>query len=76
MAERSNLPKEISISRQSGLKAAIEICRLNGIQPKLTELFRLTDIVATDSLLSPDEEFRAQVKKVDEWIIKNRSKGS
>jgi len=70
--ERQNLSKELSISRQSGLKAAIEICRLNGIQPKLRELLRLTDIIATDSLLTPDEEFRTQVKKVDEWLVKNR----
>jgi hypothetical protein len=72
MDERKNLERELSIARQSALKASIELCRLNGIQPKLTELFRLTDIIAVDCLLTPDEEFRTQVKKVDAWILKNR----
>jgi hypothetical protein len=72
MAERQNLSRELSISRQSGLKASIEICKLNGIQPTLRELFRLTDIIATDSLLTTDDEFKKEVEKADLWIKKMR----
>ena len=73
MEDRQNLSREISISRQSALKASIEICKMNGIQPTIRELFRLTDIIATDSLLTPNDEFKEEVKKCDKWISDKRT---
>ena len=64
-----NLSKDVSIVRQSGVKIALEFCKVHQITPTLRELFRLTDIFAQDALMLSDKDFRKQVKKVDEWII-------
>lgn len=67
--ERKNWSKEISIARQSGIKIALEFCKVHNIQPTLKELFRLTDVMAEDCLLTPDNKFKETVKKIDEWVI-------
>lgn len=72
MAERTNWSKEISIVRQSGVKIALEFCKVHNIQPTLKELFRLTDIFAEDCLLTPDEDFKKSVEKVDTWIAQKK----
>jgi len=70
--ERSNLIKDISIVRQSSVKISLEFCKVHGIKPSLKELLRLTDVFSEDALLSPDQEFKDTVNKVDEWV-KDRS---
>ena len=63
-----NLTREVSIARQSGIKIALEFCKIHGIEPTLKELFRLTDIFAQDALMLSDNEFKKDVKNVDNWI--------
>jgi hypothetical protein len=70
--ERTNLIKELSIARQSGIKIALEFCKVHGIKPTMRQLLKLTDLFAEDCLLSPDDDFNERVKKTDEWV-KDRS---
>jgi hypothetical protein len=72
--ERNNLIKDISIVRQSSIKIALEFCKVHGIQPTMKELIRLTDVFAEDSLLTPDDEFKKTVDKIDIWVISKKKK--
>ena len=64
----TNLSKDVSIVRQSGVKIALEFCKVHGIEPTLKELFRLTDIFAQDALVLHDNEFKTDIKNVDKWL--------
>lgn len=74
MAERINWSKDISIVRQSAIKISLEFCKAHGVAPSLKELLRLTDIFAEDALMSPDEEFKQSVVKIDKWIEEKKKK--
>lgn len=67
-----NLSKDVSIVRQSGVKIALEFCKVHGIEPSLKELFRLTDIFAQDALVLHDDEFKNDIKNVDKWVEKRK----
>ena len=75
MSERTNLTREISIARQSQSKLALEFCSIHGIKPTLVELMRLTDVLAESVLLSPDDEFKQTIKKIDDWVEKKKACG-
>jgi hypothetical protein len=70
--ERKNLEREISIARQSQSKLALELCSIHGIKPTLRELMRLTDVLAESVLLTPDDEFKETIKKIDEWMASKK----
>ena len=71
--ERKVWSKDVSIVRQSSIKISLEFCKVHGIKPTLKELLRLTDVFAEDALLEPDMEFKQTIKKIDVWVIKNKS---
>ena len=71
--ERKVWSKDVSIVRQSSIKISLEFCKVHHIAPTLKELLRLTDVLAEDALMSPDKEFKQTIKKIDEWVVKNKS---
>lgn len=70
--ERTNLIKELSIARQSGIKIALEFYKVHNIQPTLQQLLKLTDLLAEDCLLTADDDFKERVKKTDAWIAEKK----
>ena len=74
--ERKFWAKELSIARQSSIKLSLELCKVHGIAPSVKELIRLTDFFAEDALLAPNQEFKDNMVKIDEWIKKKKEKKS
>lgn len=74
MAERGVWSKDISIVRQSAIKISLEFCKVHNIAPTLKELLRLTDVMAEDALLKPDDEFKKTVANVDKWVEDKKKK--
>jgi hypothetical protein len=72
MAERTNWSKDVSIVRQSAIKISLEFCKVHNVAPTLKELLRLTDILAEDALMAPDDNFKKQIEKVDTWIAQKK----
>lgn len=70
MNDRTVWSKEVSIVRQSAVKISLEFCKVHGIAPTLKELLRLTDLLAEDALMAPNDEFKKNVEKVDLWVAK------
>jgi len=74
MSERLSYSKDISIVRQSSIKISLEFCKVHGIAPTLKELLRLTDVLAEDALLLPDQEFKDTIAKIDKWVEDHKKK--
>jgi hypothetical protein len=71
--ERKVWAKELSIARQSAIKISLEFCKVHGIIPTLKELIRLTDVLAEDCILIPNDEFKKTIEKVDKWVIDKKA---
>lgn len=74
MVERVAYSKDVSIVRQSSIKISLEFCKVHNIAPTLKELLRLTDILAEEALLLPDQEFKDTVAKIDKWVEDHKKK--
>ena len=64
--------KEVQIMRQSQIKLALDFVNSHKIDVSLEILLGITDILVQSSLMPVDDELRNRIRKLDEWILKQK----